>query len=151
MRPRTKSAAGFTLLEAIVALAIIGSALIPLVAFISQASNQLLRAADENERSFAKQAAVALLESANPMTDPKGAISIDANISLTWDSEAIVAPNDGPLVGGGLAGFRLGFYKMHVQMIRADSGPWFAFDLRKTGYERFQGLLPFGAELPASK
>src|SRR4051812_32804307 len=47
---------GFTLLEAIVAMTIIGVALVPILTFISQMANGLSRAADSNARSLAQQA-----------------------------------------------------------------------------------------------
>ena len=135
---------GFTLLEAIVALAIIGLALIPLVSYIAQAADSLQRASESNDRSVAMQAALALMEPVNPMTEPQGQLPIDDTVSVEWHSDVAVAPNAGVLIGGGLANFRLGFYVVHVTLSRAGEPDWFSFDLRKTGYERLNSGFPTG-------
>ena len=128
--------AGFTLLEAIVALTIIGLVLIPLVSFIGQAANQLGRAADSNDQSFAKQSALALMEPINPLTEPHGTLDLDRTITVSWQSQPIIEPSPGILAGTGLPAFRIGFYDVHVSLTRDGSTPWFDFDLRKVGYER---------------
>ena len=98
----TAGAKGFTLLEAIVALAVLALALVPMVAFVSQSANELLRAGESNERSFVMQSALALMEPINPMVEAQGSLALDRNITMTWDSTAIVEPNPGINVGAGL-------------------------------------------------
>lgn len=146
-RNRTPRAAtgskGFTLLEAIVALALISLALIPLLTFIAQSSDQLVRAGESNERSFVMQSALALMDPVNPMAEAQGSLALDANTSLSWNSAVVAKPNDGPLIGSGLPGFRLGFYSVHVTVAR-DNQPWFTFDMRKVGYERLSTGAPLG-------
>jgi len=145
--PRTQSVnlqRGFTLLEAIVALAVIGLALIPLITYIAQAADALQRASESNDRSVAMQAALALMDPVNPMAEPQGQLPIDDTVSVEWHSDLAVAPNPGVLVGGGLAGFRLGFYTVHVTLSRAQDPTWFSFDLRKVGYARLNSGFPTG-------
>jgi general secretion pathway protein I len=127
---------GFTLLEAIVALTLLGLALVPMVSFISESADQLSRVAESNERSFATQAAVALLDPINPMEDPEGEESLGQNLTVRWNSDLIIPPNDGPQIGMGLPGFRIGFYDVRVSLHRSPSEPWFEFDLRKVGYQK---------------
>ena len=52
-----KGSRGFTLLEAIVALAIIGITLVPVMTFLVSASRQLASAADSNARATAQATA----------------------------------------------------------------------------------------------
>lgn len=132
---------GFTLLEAIVALAVVSLALIPMVAFVSQAANELQRAGESNERSFVMQSALALMEPINPMLEAQGTLALDRNITMTWESTPIVEPNPGINVGAGLPAYRLGFYKVHVTLDRGQ-GAWFDFDLRKVGYEKTAQEMP---------
>jgi general secretion pathway protein I len=132
---------GFTLLEAIVALAVMALALIPLVSFITQSANELLRAGDSNERSFVMQSALALMEPINPMAEGSGNIALDNDLTLTWESQTIVEPNPGVQVGAGLAAYRLGFYKVHVTVNRGQAA-WFDFDMRKVGYEKTAQGMP---------
>lgn len=137
---------GFTLLEAIVAITIVGLTLLPLVSYIAQAANQLERAADSNERSLVMQSALALMTPVNPMLEPQGKLALDQEVSISWESETLVEPNTGALLGAGLGGYRLGFYKMHVVVSRSDAPEWFTFDLRKIGYNRFTSAFdPFSA------
>lgn len=136
---------GFTLLEAIVALTLIGLALVPMLSFISESTDQLTRVADANERSLATQSAVALLNPINPMKDPDGEESLGENLIVKWSSQRILAPNEGPQVGMGLPGFRIGFYNVHVSLFRQTTDPWFDFELRKVGYQKIDIDPLFGA------
>ncbi|MGE3477276.1 MAG: hypothetical protein AB7H70_15845 [Rhodospirillaceae bacterium] len=144
MRRHTASA-GFTLLEAIVALTVMAAALIPLITFIAQSSDQLMRAADANERSIVSQSVLALMDPINPMAEPEGTLPLDEEISVSWKSETIVPPNDGAIVGTLLPGFRVGFYGVSVSVTRGQA-PWFGFQMRKVGYQNMRagGIDPFG-------
>ncbi len=143
-RPPSGKSAGFTLLEAIVAIAIIGLTLLPLVSYISLASSQLQRSADANEQSIVTQSVLALMTPVNPLLEPDGQLPLDRDIKIAWKSETLVQPNTSALLGAGLAGYRLGFYKVHVTVSRADASEWFTFDLRKVGYDRFTSAFdPF--------
>jgi len=135
---------GFTLLEAIVALTLLGLALVPMMSFISESTNQLARIADSNERSFATQAAVALLDPVNPMEDPRGEESLGHDLIVRWSSKLTVPSNEGSQIGMGLNGFRVGFYDVRVSLIRHSSGPWFEIDMRKVGYQKININPLFG-------
>ncbi len=139
-RPAEK---GFTLLEAIVALTLLGLALVPMLSFISESAGQLARVADTNERSLAVQSAVALLDPINPMETPQGEESIGHELTVRWSSNVAIPPNDGPQIGMGLPGFRVGFYDVRVSLLRRDD-PWFEFDLRKVGYQKIASNPLFG-------
>lgn len=149
LKVQPRGNAGFTLLEAIVAITIVGLTLLPLVSYIGQSADQLQRTADSNERSLVMQSALALMTPVNPLLEPEGKLPLDSNITVAWRSETLVEPNTTALLGAGLGGFRLGFYKMHVVVSRAETAEWFAFDLRKVGYDRFVSAFdPFS---PARK
>ena len=135
---------GFTLLEAIVALTLIGLTLVPMISFVSESASQLVRVADSNERSLAVQAAVALLDPINPMEDPQGEELIGQGLTVRWSSDIAIPPNDGLQIGKGLAAFRVGFYNVRVSLIR-DTNKWVEFDLRKIGYQRINSNPLFGS------
>ena len=135
----TQKQAGFTLLEAIVALVIMAAVIVPLLSFIGQMARSLHIAAESNERSFAEQAAVALLDPVNPMVEPQGELALDNDVSVSWTSEVLVPPNSDMLMGGGLPGFKWGFYRVLVTLTRSDrEGDWFTFEMRKVGYDHLQ-------------
>lgn len=132
--------AGFTLLEAIVALTVMGLSLIPLMSYISQSAEQLERAADANEKSLVMQSTLALMDPINPMAEPEGRLPLDERLQVIWRSAVVLEPPEGLLVGAPLSGFRLGFYAVHVDVTR-DGAAWLDFDMRKVGYVRIQGFL----------
>ncbi len=135
---------GFTLLEALVALTLLGLALVPMVSFISESASQLERVADRNERSLALQAAVALLDPFNPMENPQGEESLGRDLTVRWSSSLTVTPSEGPQFGVGLPGFRVGFYDVRVSLLRRNSDPWLEFNMRKVGYKKISSGQLFG-------
>ena len=145
-RAPPRASRGFTLLEAIVAVAIVGIALVPIITFISQMVMALNRAGDANARNLAEQSVVALLDSLNPLEHPNGDEQV-GNLGVHWESEVLVPPNTAMKPGAGLAGFAIGFYTVKVSVNRADQrGPWFAFDMRKVGYQRIAVNVPGAAK-----
>ncbi len=134
---------GFTLLEAIVAVAVVGIALIPIITFISQMVVGLNRAGDSNARNLAQQSIIELLEPLNPLEEPNGGEQI-GNLNIRWESQALIPPNTAIRPGTGLAAFGIGFYNVKVSVVRNDrAGEWFAFDMRKVGYRRINAnILP---------
>ena len=138
----SRSTAGFTLLEAIVALTVMALALIPLVSFIAQSSDQLMRAGAANEQSMVTQSVLALMDPVNPMAEPEGTLALDETISISWRADVIAPPPEGSLVRTPLSGFRIGFYGVTVSVMRNEL-PWFEFRMRKVGYQNLrQGSAP---------
>jgi general secretion pathway protein I len=142
--PHRPASRGFTLLEAIVAVAIVGVALVPVITFISQMVNGLARAGDSNARNLAEQSIIELLEPLNPIESPIGDDQI-GDLLIHWESESIIAPKKEMYIGASLAGFNLGFYNVKVSIVRANVGPWFSFDMRKVGYHRIGAVQLQGA------
>lgn len=136
-----RSTAGFTLLEAIVALTVMAVALIPLVTFIAQSADQLTRAGEANERSLVTQSVLALMDPVNPMAEPEGTLPLDDEIQVSWRAEAIAPPAEGAMVGTQLNGYRIGFYGVNVTVTR-DSQAWFDFTMRKVGYQNLRASSP---------
>ena len=138
---RRQTTKGFTLLEAIIAIAILGITMMPIMNLLGQSIAQLTIAGKANNRAVATESALAVLDSINPLLTPSGEIQITDTL-LTWDSEMIVEPNEIPQIRAGLAGYSVGFYKVTVSLIREEE-PWFTFELRKVGYNRISGRGPF--------
>ena len=67
---------GFTLIEALVAIAILGATLLPIMALMSQSINQIHNIAESNAKSAAKDSALAIIEPINPMKNPSGEIEM---------------------------------------------------------------------------
>ncbi|MEQ8508748.1 MAG: type II secretion system protein [Rhodospirillaceae bacterium] len=132
---------GFTLIEAIVAVAIIGMTTLPIMLLISESLTQLSRAADASSQSIAMESILALIDPINPLSDPSGAMDM-GSYSFEWNSTVLVTPNDTIQTRTGLAGYKVGFYNVEVNVQKNDDD-WFNFNVRKVGYERFSTSLPF--------
>jgi general secretion pathway protein I len=127
---------GFTLIEAIVAMAILGAAMLPIMALLSQSINQIHKIAESNAQSAAKNSALSVLDPINPMETPNGEIDM-GDFNLVWSSELIVPPNKEIKIGTGLAGYKVSFYLVKVELFK-ENKPWFYFTARKLGHERFE-------------
>ena len=133
--PAPLGAAGFTLVEALVALVILGTCLVPIAAFISSAALRLQQAGDANARYLAQQDIMAVLEPLNPMVEPNGRMDL-GRVSISWSSQPILPPNENIRIGAGLAPFSIGFYRVDVLASTAGIERWFQFSARKVGYKR---------------
>lgn len=132
------------MIEAVVALVVIGVAAIPITVLISQSINQLGKVAEANSRAAAVTSALAVVAPINPLETPSGAIEL-GSLSIAWRSTVLVPPNENIQIGSGLGGYKVGFYDVEIDLLRQDT-PWFSFSLRKVGYERRQieGLFESG-------
>lgn len=147
MRCARRPSRGFTLLEAIVAVAIVGIALVPIITFVSQMVGALARAGDANAKNLAEQSIIELLESMNPLERPVGEDQL-GNLIIRWESADIIPPNKTTRPGVGLAGFSVGFYNVTVSVDRLEKGPWFSFEMRKVGYRRIISDMAPGTTTP---
>jgi general secretion pathway protein I len=84
---------GFTLLEAIMAIALLAIAVMPLYAFFGRSLDGLYRAAESNRESEMNLSAIAFLTGLNPMERPNGEDSFGA-YRIRWRSEELVPASD---------------------------------------------------------
>lgn len=125
---------GFTLLEAIVALTILGIALVPVMSFVAESARQITSTAESNLRAEAQKTVMAFIEVLNPMANPKAAINLSNRLSVEWVSTPVTDPETEANLSGRLGSFRVAFYTIDVTVLR-DGAPWFDFTARKVGYE----------------
>ena len=133
---------GFTLIEALIAIAILGAALLPIMALMSQSINQIHKIAESNAKSSAQDSALAIIEPINPMENPSREAEL-VGFNMVWSSEQIVPPNNTVQIGAGLAGYKVAFYIVNIEILK-NSEPWFSFQVRKVGHRRIQNSInPF--------
>jgi general secretion pathway protein I len=84
---------GFTLLEAIVAMAILAAGAMALFAALNGALRSLERAEAAARLDTATENAVDFLETVNPMQRPTGEAAF-GEYTLRWRSEALLGPTD---------------------------------------------------------
>lgn len=140
-RGRTKGAgegvyehhnSGFTLLEVIIALVVLSSALIPLFMLFSTHLDAMRRLADENEKAAATHTIMNFMDNINPAEMGSGQ-NETGGYSYSWESTAIL-----PLEKIPKGAFKVGLYDTKIEVEKKKDQPWFDFTLRLTGYERIK-------------
>lgn len=139
--------AGFTLLEAIVAIALLGALLVPLYSLMSRNLDGLVRVGLANQQSEVTLNALALLDTVNPMLRPEGSTPLGPYM-LRWRSVALTAPIDGVGFPAGQSLYQIAMYRTEAEVMRVDdrgqATSWFTFDLRQVGWNQVrQFRLPF--------
>jgi general secretion pathway protein I len=146
-RLRHRPDAGFTLLEAIVAIALLGALLVPLYSLMSRNLDGLFRVGEANVRSEIQLNAMSMLDTVNPMERPEGSQPLGA-YTLYWKSTPLTVPIDGVGFPAGQSLYQVAMYRTDVQVYRQadrrDMTPFLAFDLRQIGWKQVrQFRLPF--------
>lgn len=131
---RTSRQAGFTLLEAIVAMVLVASVGLALFAWINGSIASLARVHDANARSEATINVLEYMHRVNPMLAPEGKASL-GGYSITWRARPIVPVVDGASFPVGVSLFQLCLYNTDVAVLSGDQ-PWFQLQLRQVGYRK---------------
>lgn len=131
---RAERQSGFSLLEAIVALAILASVGMALFAAMNQSLSMVAKAEKVRERESALRNAVAWIQIVNPALQPRGEHEL-GDLLLRWTSEPVEQPRDAT-TGHAQAGlYRVGLYRMRLELDR-EGQPLAEIELRRVGYEQ---------------
>lgn len=125
---------GFTLLEAIVALALLASTGIALLSWINTNLMSLQRVQQAQQRQQAIQNALVFMETVNPLEKPQGKETIGI-YQLDWNATALELPKDGVTSIGGLSLFQIGLYETKVN-VKVNKDLLAQFTLRQAGYKQ---------------
>lgn len=127
--------AGFTLLEAIVALVIFSTAGLALFSWINQNLQALARVADVSAEAQAKRNILEYMTEINPMERAAGSNDF-GTYKIQWTSTEEIAPraNAGYPLGEGA--FLVGLYRDSIAVTRPNGAAWFTFELRMVGFRR---------------
>lgn len=112
-RPKRRQA-GFGLLEAIVALFILGTSGLMLFSWISENMRSATRLREAEARAQLQLEGIAMLETINLAREPEGEREIGA-LRLKWRGELVEPMRDENDVGGSLVPrWRIGLYSVHA-------------------------------------
>lgn len=151
---RDLSAAGFTLLEAIVALVLIGATLVPLFGLLSRNLDSIRRIGESNLRNEVTLNVLALVQNVNPMEVPAGQQQLGP-YQIRWSATPLTGAVDGVGYPAGQSLFQLAMYNTRIEVRReAVKQPgvtrqdpmetWFFIDLRQLGWKQVrQFRIPF--------
>jgi general secretion pathway protein I len=133
MKPKPQ--AGFTLLEAIVALVLIGSAGMALFGWINSNIMALARIHDVNARAEATVNILEYMDRVNPMLAPEGGAPLGA-YSIRWRSAPISKITDGANYPRGISLYQMALYSTAVSVNSAAGQAWFDLKLQQVGYKK---------------
>lgn len=131
MRPER----GFSLLEALVALVILGGAGMALFSWINVSLVSLQRVEDANARSEAIANVVEHMQSVNPMLAPRGTVDF-GRYTIDWDVQPVTNVVDGAAYPRGLSQYQLALYDAQVRAAKPGDSSWFELKLLLVGYKR---------------
>lgn len=131
---RREHARGFTLLEAVVALAILAAAGMALFAAMTQSVQMVGRAESSREADAALRNALAYVGAVNPAEDPQGRQPLGA-YELVWNAELLepARPSATGYVAPGL--HEVGLYRLDLELWR-DGELQREASVRRIGYRQ---------------
>ncbi|WP_427791016.1 PulJ/GspJ family protein [Brevundimonas diminuta] len=115
MRAATAARGGFSLIEALVALAIASMTLMAIFELQIQMARSQQRASEAIEQVASQENALALTRQLNPMAQPHGRIELPDGDVIVWEAEPKTAPRIN-------AGFPAGDGSYEVQLYRVTVG-----------------------------
>jgi general secretion pathway protein I len=131
-----RPAAGFGLLEAIVALALLAGTGLALFSWIQQSLQSATRLQQRDLEARLLLSAQALIETTNPMLQPQGTVEV-GDLRATWRAEAVEPERHNLTFVPGVAGpFRIGLYRLHVDARDVRQGTEVHFEQWQVGTQR---------------
>ena len=109
--------AGLSTIEVLVAVALIGMALLPLVAIQSQIAQTHARYETAYNRATLQRNALEITRNLNPLATPDGRVILDERYVIEWSSEAVKDPKRGTDFPLGDGPFDVGLYRVSVAVL----------------------------------
>ncbi len=125
---------GFTLLEAIVALAILAAGGMALFAALNSSLQSIARIDAATRLDTATENALSRLETLNPMTQPNGDEAL-GTWRMRWRAVPVEPPKDGLTDYLQPGHFEVGLYRVEVELI-AGAQVERRFEVRKAGWRQ---------------
>ncbi len=125
---------GFSLLESIIALALLASVGLALLSWLNGSLISLRRVQDIIMAQVAMHSALDYLGTINPMEQPEGDVEL-GEWRLRWRVHAVEPPREGAGYPGGVGLFDVGLYDMQV-WLKWDERIVQEFVLRQAGYRK---------------
>lgn len=127
---------GLSTLEALVAVAVLGMALIPILAFQTQISQAYGRYNTLRERSELERNALAALRDLNPMERPDGRMSLGESQTVTWTSHPITIESRNTAYPVGDGDFFVAIYRIDAIMVDSVKEQQFSLSFERLGWRK---------------
>jgi general secretion pathway protein I len=135
MKQRSRES-GFSVIEALVALAIVAVALVPLIGLQAQVSRNVVHQQQVREAVGAQRNALEVLREINVMSSPQGMMMLQADQSMRWRATAISQPVRSTRQGSGEGDFRIMLYDVEVDVSGLSGAPPTNFRVTQLGWQR---------------
>ena len=132
--PRQHRMAGFTLLEAIVAMVVFTMGAFALYGWLSTNVITLNRIRERQQIEIATHSALDLIRRSNPMQAPEGQRSV-GELTVTWIARPVEPARAGSSQTGEPTLFMVGLYDMDVRVMRGGR-ELHAFQVRQVGWKQ---------------
>ena len=132
------NSAGFTLLEAIVAIVLIAGIGMVCFQWINSNLKTLSRVQQHAKENKVTQNALDYIKQVNPMQDPEGRKELGPYV-LSWNSRQLYEPRICINRPAGKGIFKVGLYKMQVEVSRETQNIT-SFSIRQVGYRQYKEL-----------
>ena len=134
--PKSSAMDGFALLEAVVALTILATAMIAIGQLVMSAIDGARRIAKTTEAAMAESNALEVMASVNPMRTPSGAIDLGA-YRVTWSAHRLVIPREQTGYPQGQGIYMIALYDTDVRVERSTCLVT-SFHVKQVGYEQIR-------------
>ena len=113
-----KARAGFSALEALIAAAILGLALAPLLDLQRQSMRAAARYDAAREALSMQRSALEILTSVNPMAEPMGQRALSGQVALAWVARPLSRPTRSVAYSQPQGEFEIALFRLDVRIIR---------------------------------
>lgn len=131
---RARRAAGFTLLEAIVALVIFSMGAFALYGWLATNVQTLERIQARRDAAAVRSSALDLMELVNPMAQPEGRRAL-GRFEVRWRARELAPPRQGVTQVGLPTLFQVGLYEVDVRVL-SQARELDRFSVRRVGYRQ---------------
>lgn len=130
--------AGFTLLEAIVALVVFTMGALALYGWLSTNTITLMRIRDRQQVEQALLSSLDLIRRSNPMKTPSGRREV-GDLVVSWSSTPLEPPRPNVDQSGSPAIYMVGLYEVDVRVLR-DQRELQTFRVRQVGWDQVRAV-----------
>jgi hypothetical protein len=133
--------AGFTLLEGLVAIALLAGTMFAIFTLVGGVLSSANRVGRSNETAQVTLNALEVMSIVNPMSQETGEVDLGPYV-VSWKSVATTPVADGVGYPVGVSLYQLALYKANVRIEGPQGNLLAAFDFRQVGYRRVRDPTP---------
>lgn len=137
-----RSKAGFSLIEALTAMAIAALCIIPLMTLQRTFLDGMRRHEAALQRAEVQRNALVLLREVNPTDEPEGTRVMPPDMTLSWTATEISDPKLSTGYPSGDGAFTVQLYRLDAQVTRGDQPVLPAFSVERVGWALGQSAAP---------